>query len=54
VGRRGERVDAYKMLAGRPEGKGPLGRRRRRCGDNIKIDFNMFHLPALIRSKIFI
>ena len=25
-------------LVGRPEGKRPLGRRRRRCEDNIKID----------------
>jgi hypothetical protein len=26
-------------LLGKPEGKRPLGRYRRRCEDNIKIDF---------------
>jgi hypothetical protein len=26
-------------LVGNPEGKRPLGRPRRRCEDNIKIDF---------------
>ena len=26
-------------FGGRPEGKRPLGRRRRRCEDNIKIGF---------------
>jgi hypothetical protein len=28
----------YRVLVGRPEGKGPLGRRRRRWEDNIKMD----------------
>jgi hypothetical protein len=28
----------YKVLVGRPEGKRPLGRRRRRREDNIKMD----------------
>jgi hypothetical protein len=30
--------NAYRMLLGKPEGKGPLGRPRRRWVDNIKID----------------
>jgi hypothetical protein len=29
---------ACRMLVGKPEGKRPLGRSRRRCVDNFKID----------------
>jgi hypothetical protein len=29
---------AYRILMGKPEGKRPLGRPRRRCVDNIKTD----------------
>jgi hypothetical protein len=29
---------AYRILVRRPEGKKPLGRPRRRCEDNIKVD----------------
>jgi len=28
----------YRVLVGKPEGKRPLGKPRRRWGDNIKID----------------
>jgi hypothetical protein len=28
----------YKFLVGKPEGKRPLGRKRRGCVDNIKMD----------------
>ncbi|KAJ4444987.1 hypothetical protein ANN_06786 [Periplaneta americana] len=34
----GEPRNAYRVLAGRPEGKRPLGRPRRRWEDNIKMD----------------
>ncbi|KAJ4441711.1 hypothetical protein ANN_11569 [Periplaneta americana] len=34
----GESRNAYRVLVGRPEGKRPLGRPRRRWEDNIKID----------------
>jgi hypothetical protein len=34
----GETRNAYKILVGRPEGKRPLGRPRRRWADNIEID----------------
>jgi hypothetical protein len=35
---RGEGIGAYRVLVGRPEGKRPLGRPRRRWEDNIKMD----------------
>ena len=38
VVRMGERRGAGKVLVGKPEGKKPLGRLRRRWEDNIKID----------------
>jgi hypothetical protein len=34
----GEKRNVYKTLMGKPEGKRPLGRPRRRWVDNIKID----------------
>jgi hypothetical protein len=34
----GEKKNAYRILAGTPEGKRPLGRPRRLWEDNIKID----------------
>jgi hypothetical protein len=38
VARMGEERGVYRVLVGRPEGKRPLGRPRRRWEDNIKID----------------
>jgi hypothetical protein len=48
----GEKGNACRVLVGKPEGKRPLGRTRRRWEDNIKIDFrevgwsgvNLIHL----------
>jgi hypothetical protein len=34
----GERRSVYKILVGKPEGKRPMGRRRRRLEDNINAD----------------
>jgi hypothetical protein len=34
----GEMRNPYRILEGKPEGKRPLGRRRRRWVKNIKID----------------
>jgi hypothetical protein len=34
----GERRGAYRALVGKPEGRRPLGRRRHKWEDNIKID----------------
>jgi hypothetical protein len=38
VARMGERIGAYRALVGKPEGRRPLGRPRRRWEDNIKMD----------------
>jgi hypothetical protein len=37
-GTHGEGRDVYRVLGGRPKGKRPLGRPRRRWEDNIKMD----------------
>jgi hypothetical protein len=34
----GKNRGVYRVLVGKPDGKRPLGRPRRRCEDNIKID----------------
>jgi len=39
VARMGEERGAYRVLVGKPEGKRPLGRPRRRWVDNIRMDF---------------
>ena len=38
VARMVERRGVYRVLVGKPEGKTPLGRPRRRWEDNIKMD----------------
>jgi len=38
VARMGERKDVYRVLVGKPEGKRPLGRPRRKWEDNIMLD----------------
>jgi hypothetical protein len=34
----GEKRNVYRLLVGKPDGKRPLGRPRRRWMDNIKVD----------------
>jgi hypothetical protein len=34
----GKKRNAYRLLVGKPEGKRPLGRPRRRWVDNIRMD----------------
>jgi hypothetical protein len=38
VAPKGEKRNAYRLLVGKPEGKRPLGRPRRRWADNIGMD----------------
>jgi hypothetical protein len=38
VARLGEKRNSYRLLVGKPEGKRPLGRPRRRWVDNIRMD----------------
>jgi hypothetical protein len=38
IARMREKTNAYWLFVGKPEGKRPLGRTRRRCVDNIKMD----------------
>jgi len=38
VARMAERRGVYRVLVGKPEGKGPLGRSGRRWEDNMKMD----------------
>jgi hypothetical protein len=38
VARMGEKRNSYRILVGKPEGNRPLGRPRRRCVENIKMD----------------
>jgi hypothetical protein len=38
VARMGEKRNAYRLLVGKPEGKRPIGRPRRRWVDNITMD----------------
>jgi len=38
VARMGEERGVYRVLVGKPEGRRPLGRPRRRWGDNIRMD----------------
>jgi hypothetical protein len=35
---KGAKMNAYRILVGKPEGKRPLGRPRRRWVENIKMD----------------
>jgi hypothetical protein len=39
VARLGEESGVHRALVGKSEGKGPLGRPRRRWDDNIRMDF---------------
>jgi hypothetical protein len=45
-GRGGERRGVYRVLVGRPKGKRPLERPRRRSKDNIKMDLRGIEIDA--------
>jgi hypothetical protein len=46
VARMGEGRGVYRFLIGRPEGKRPLGRPRRRWEDNIKLDLRIIGIDG--------
>jgi len=48
VARTRERRGVYRVLVGKPEGKRPLGRPRRRWEDNIKMDFRKWDVVVWI------
>jgi hypothetical protein len=47
VAQMGEKRNAYKILVGKPEGKRPLVRPRRRWVDNIKMDLREIGLDGV-------
>jgi hypothetical protein len=48
----GEGRGVYRVLVGRPEGKRPQGRSRRRWEDNIKMDLREIGIDAAIRIRL--
>jgi hypothetical protein len=48
----GEKRNAYRILAGKPKEKRPLGRPRRRWVDNIKMDLREIGCIGLIWLRI--
>jgi hypothetical protein len=46
VARMGEGRGVYRFLVGKPEGKRPLGRPRRRWEDNIKMDLREINIDG--------
>jgi hypothetical protein len=47
----GEVRDAYNILFGKPEGRRPLGRPRRRWKDNIKMDLGEIGFGDVDRTR---
>jgi hypothetical protein len=47
VARMGEERKVYKVLVGKPEGRRPLGRPRRRCEDRIRMDLREIGLGGV-------
>jgi hypothetical protein len=48
VTRMGENKNTYRILVGKPEGKRPLGRPRRKWVDNIKMDLRKTGWNAIV------
>jgi hypothetical protein len=52
VARMGEERKVYKVLVGKPEGKRPLGRRRRRWEYGIRMDLRQIGLEGVDRIRL--
>jgi hypothetical protein len=52
VARMGDRRGVYRVLVGKPEGKRPLGRLRRRWEDNIKMDLQEVGYEGMDRIEL--
>jgi hypothetical protein len=48
----GDRRCVFRVLAGKPEGKRPLGRPRRRWEDNIKMDLQEVECVGMDRLEL--
>jgi hypothetical protein len=48
----GDKRNAYTLLVGKPEGKRPLGRPRRRWVDNIRMDLGEVMWTGLVWLRI--
>jgi hypothetical protein len=48
----GEGRGVYRVLVGRPEGKRPLGRSRRRWEDNIELDLREIGIDGVNRIHL--
>jgi hypothetical protein len=48
----GERIGVYRVLAGNPEGRRPLGRPRSRWEDNIKIELKVVGCGGMDRIEL--
>jgi hypothetical protein len=47
-----EASNAYRILVGKPEGKRPLGRPRRRWVDNIKMDLREIEWDGIVACSL--
>jgi hypothetical protein len=52
VARMGEKRNVYKLLVGKPDGKRPLGRPRRRWKDNITVDLGQIVLSVVVWLRV--
>ena len=51
VARMGEERGAYRVLVGKPEGRRPLGRPRRRGVDNIRMDPRYMNCTTFVHDS---
>jgi hypothetical protein len=54
VARMGEKRTAYRILVGKPEGRRPLGRPRRRWVDRVDLAQDRDHWRALVNTVMLV